>query len=182
MKLYPLIFFLAECFGRKSLGRLLAAFEGILWATLMWLGFFSLLAVLTSCCHSADVSFEWNASPSTNVIGYKLYIGTNADFVKSNAVATTISPSTNATWTGAVAGMTYWAFCTASDGTLESVPSNVITFTVPLPPALLRVKLALFQSSGVNGPWEPVNAPCWEFETPMTTNQAFYRGLVQIER
>lgn len=134
------------------------------------------------CGRAAEVAFEWDASPSTNVTGYRLYVGTNSDFVKSNAVASIVCASTNATWTAAVAGTAYWAFCTACSDVLESVPSNVISFTVPLPPATLRVKMALFQSSGVNGPWEPVNAPCWEFETPGTTNQTFYRGLVQIER
>lgn len=140
-----------------------------------------LLLAACLCGRAADVSFEWNPSPSTNVIGYKLYIGTNSDFVKSNAVATTISPSTNATWTGAVAGMTYWAFCTASDGTLESLPSNVITFTVPLPPAVLRVKLALMESDYPDGPWKPSNVACWELAMEIISNR-FYRGIMQIER
>jgi len=83
------------------------------------------LMMLTSTGHSANITLAWNASPETDIAGYKVYYGTasqNYDWVLDIGKVTTY------TVTGLTSGFTYYFAVTAYDTSdLESTYSNQVS-------------------------------------------------------
>lgn len=98
------------------------------------------------------ITFEWNASASTNVDYYKLYQGPSSG-TYTNAI--NVGNVTIFTFTNLVRGWTQFYVVTANTlSGLESLPSNEISYStpeVPLPPTLLRITAQTAKS--VTGPW-----------------------------
>jgi len=93
------------------------------------IGFLLALSLVTAS--AASVTLAWDASPSPEVTGYKIYFGpssrnyTNVINVGNVLVATVTNLST---------GGTYFFAATAYDGGgLESDFSNEVSYTVPVP-------------------------------------------------
>lgn len=101
--------------------------------------FVALLAVCLAVMISAakadpKVTFEWNASPETDVTNYVLHYGTSSGAYTKSLNAGNV---TTATIPDLVAGFTYYFAVTAvNDADLESLPSNEISYTVPWPATL----------------------------------------------
>lgn len=93
--------------------------------------FFVQVVSLASTNHSVDLN--WNASTSTNVVGYFVYRGTASagPFTKLNSSSI---PGTWFTDSSVQSGRTYYYVTTAKDSTgRESAYSNVATAAVPSP-------------------------------------------------
>jgi fibronectin type 3 domain-containing protein len=84
---------------------------------------------------ASQVTLNWTASTSKTVIGYNVYRGTlpgGESLLQSSVAGTTFTDTTVA------AGTTYYYVVTAVDpGNLESVNSNEVSVTIPLPPTNL---------------------------------------------
>lgn len=98
------------------------------------------LLIFTTPVYAASLTFEWNVPADSTVTGYRLYVGTNAAFTASNAVAVLSTSSTNVTWTNAIVGKDVWFFATSTNSCCESDPSNLIMVHVP-PAPVLRVRM-----------------------------------------
>lgn len=89
----------------------------------------TLMATLTAALHAASVGLAWNPNPEPDVIGYRVYRGTQSgvyDWVQD----TGRSPS--ATVTDLQAGLVYYFVVTArNQAGLESSPSVEVRFEVP---------------------------------------------------
>ncbi len=82
---------------------------------------------------AAEVRLAWDPSPSPEVIGYRLYWGTQSRLYTSSLDAGLV---TTATVSGLVAGTTYYFAATAyAPGGLESDFSNEVQYTVPASPS-----------------------------------------------
>lgn len=98
-----------------------------------------LVGAITVCCllaftgRAATVSIQWDPSASGSVVGYKVYwvpVSGGASSVLQVANSSSASIST------LLEGQTYNISVTAIDGNnQESVPSNVVQYTVPMPPS-----------------------------------------------
>lgn len=128
--------------------------------------FFAFLASILIAARSlaATVTLAWDPSPSAGVTAYKLYeaVGTGTFGLAATLSGTTI--------TRTVTGTTRY-YVTAYDGTsgLESIPSNVIAYTPPVPPQPpSNLRVTTVTASTINLRWDPVD--------PATTT------LVQVER
>jgi hypothetical protein len=76
---------------------------------------------------AADVSLAWDASTSSNIAGYKVYIGT-ASGVYGTPI--TIANQTTYTVTGLTAGKYYFAVTAFDTGGAESTYSNEVSTTI----------------------------------------------------
>lgn len=105
-----------------------------------------------------SVILNWDASPDTNIAGYKLYYGTNSGSYPQVVSAGLV---TQTTVTGLTPGTPYYFAATASDSTgLESDYSNEITFTMPaLRPGQSLPELRLFQAGTKSILQWPANYP-----------------------
>ena len=126
------------------------------------------------------VSLTWDPplASGTNLT-HKLRIGTapgiyNTEYFITNSVVMQL--------TNVVAGVTNYAVVTVvlTNG-LESLPSNELQFTYPLPPSNLRILRPVFQSSITPfGPWK--NYAVLDSVVLIATNSSsFYRMSVEIE-
>jgi Abnormal spindle-like microcephaly-assoc'd, ASPM-SPD-2-Hydin len=80
-----------------------------------------------------NVSLNWTASTSTDVVGYNLYRGTVAGGPYSK-INTALNPTTTFVDNSVQAGQTYYYVTTAVDGSgLESAYSNQVKTTIPSP-------------------------------------------------
>lgn len=77
-----------------------------------------------------SLTLAWDASSSTNVLGYRVYYGTTSHQYSS---AVSVGTATTATIAGLVEGMTYYFSVTAYDvSNVESLFSDEAAVTVPL--------------------------------------------------
>jgi len=119
------------------------------------------------------VTLAWERSPSTNVVGYRIYFAASFPPTQSSA---TVGNVTNTTIDNLTAGLTYYFQCVAyaADG-VESPPSNTVTnyieTKVAIAPYVFRVtgnapnKTNLWQIS--------TNATTWQtVKTVVTTSGA----------
>lgn len=75
---------------------------------------------------AAKVTLQWDASPDTAVVGYRVYTA------NANTTVLDVSNTTSATIDNLVEGSTYLIYLTAYDVTgVESDPSNQVVYTVP---------------------------------------------------
>ena len=92
---------------------------------------FIIFGLLCSLIAKADqsVTLAWNPSPDPTVTGYNIYYGTG-----SGAYTTKIFVgNTNlCSISGLKVGTQYFFIATAVAGTEESLPSNEISYTVPI--------------------------------------------------
>ena len=109
-----------------------AAFRDWLEKTLDTFGVWSTLsngATTTTRTNNSSVTLVWDASPDTDVQGYKVYYGTVSGENTSNV---DIGITTSTTINGLSAGVTYFFVATAyNTAGLESDPSNEVSWTVP---------------------------------------------------
>jgi len=107
------------------------------------------LAVWPLTLAAQSVTLAWDPSPSANVAGYMIYYGTDGINFDSQTDA-----GTNTTWTvtGLEAGSTNYfevvAYDTNDD---QSLPSNVIEYTVPNAPQTVTVQANPANAGGVTG-------------------------------
>src|SRR5580700_2024354 len=87
------------------------------------------LIFCASAVSAADISLEWNPSPSTNVAGYMLHYGViSGEYTSSQDAGT----NTEITVSGFTPGQTYYFVVNAyGSNDNESTYSNKITNTVP---------------------------------------------------
>lgn len=82
-----------------------------------------------------SVTLAWNPNAEENVIGYRLYWGTESRSYLFNL--TVPAPQTQATVTGLLPGVTYFFAVTAfTNEGLESDYSDEVSYTIPVPPSL----------------------------------------------
>ena len=96
------------------------------------------LLLLAFTAAAKDVTFAWDASPTTGITNYVIYASTN-NFGAGTTLKQNAGTSLTTTLTNVTPGVKWWFYVTAGMDGFESVPSNVVTFTVPHGPALLRV-------------------------------------------
>ena len=93
--------------------------------------FATALALATFSTHLAaeDVRLAWDPSADTNVVGYALYFGTaSGDYSERVDVGN----QTTGTCSGLVPGVTYYFVAVAYNAnSVESLPSNEVSYTVP---------------------------------------------------
>lgn len=97
-----------------------------------------LLLLFPILSHAGEIKLAWDASPSTNVVGYILYAGTNNPALTN--VAERINTGTNQTVVVDFVKRGSWFFwVTAHEAQgVESEPSNIVQVQVPEPPANAR--------------------------------------------
>ena len=84
--------------------------------------------LLHSSAAAADVTLAWDASPSTNVVGYKIYWGTDSTNYTNSL---TVSNVLTATVTNLQSGITYYFAATAFDSeSYESDYSNEVNWFI----------------------------------------------------
>ncbi|MBX3743768.1 MAG: tandem-95 repeat protein [Verrucomicrobiae bacterium] len=87
------------------------------------------MATLTSSLHATSVGLAWNPNPEPDVVGYRVYRGTQSgayDWVQD------AGPEPSATITGLQTGQIYYFVVTARNRAgLESSPSKEVQFEVP---------------------------------------------------
>ena len=103
--------------------------QGLLGGAWTWLAL-GLLSASTT--FAAGVTLAWDPSSSSNVAGYKVYYGVATGvYIQSQDDGA----ATNAVVTNLVAGSTYYFAAKAYDSTgLESLPSNEVSYNVPILP------------------------------------------------
>ena len=85
---------------------------------------FVLVLLTVVSAHAFNISLQWDASPSSNVAGYKIYWDTRPNAFRNysnvgNALTVTLNNLDNS--------KTYWFAATAYNGSsLESVYSNIV--------------------------------------------------------
>jgi hypothetical protein len=99
---------------------------------------------------AGGVSLEWDPNIEPEVSGYKLHYGTASGTYSRSIDA---GNATTATVEDLVIGQTYYFVVTAYDQTgNESLPSNEVTFVVPLPTTLKFTSLEPEAAPDPNGP------------------------------
>lgn len=110
-----------------------------------------LLVLLLSVITLIAVTLEWDPSPDAWVSGYRLHYG----YQSSNyVVSTDVRTNTSHTYSNLVPGKTYFFVATAyanyfvgsgfESNSMESLPSNEVSYTVPDPalPSIKRLSIA----------------------------------------
>lgn len=102
-----------------------------------------------------SVTLAWTASPDAAVTGYNIHHGNVAGTVTNKLDA---GFAFTATVSNLIAGTTYFFFATAYNAdSVESEPSNIITYTPtnppPAPPSELRIVVTPQLSGSLDGPW-----------------------------
>jgi len=95
-----------------------------------WLGTFLICAIggMTAWGRQS-VTLAWDPSADTNVVGYALYYGPSSGTYPNRV---DVGSVTNATVSGLQEGLVYYFVATAYNAaSLESTPSNEVTFLVP---------------------------------------------------
>jgi Fibronectin type III domain len=108
------------------------------------------------CVNGACVTLGWYPSVDTNVVGYVVYYGTISGTYTERI---DVGDQTSATITGLTAGVTYYFAVTAYAATsVESVPSNEVAYTVPLPATnqVPRISRLTLTADGVALDWTTV--------------------------
>lgn len=114
------------------------------------------LAILASLCAAgaARIMVSWDPNPpEENVLGYKIYYGTNA---RVYDVVVDVGNVTNAVLEGFQGPRTYYFAATAYNSYGESDFSEEVSVTIPSPPEPpggLWVLLSLEASTNLAGPW-----------------------------
>lgn len=115
------------------------------------------------------LTLTWTASPSTNVLGYRLYYGTNYN---QRNFAATVGNVTNATIDRLTSGVDYFLHVTAYDTSGESLPSNVVTNFI-FPPLRIEPHTYAFTASAPNRTnlWQvSTNGMTWTTRATVVTN------------
>lgn len=91
----------------------------------------ALILIVRAALADASVTLAWDASPSPEVTGYRIYYGVGS---RSYTNVVTVGNVLTATVTGLKPGVTYYFAATAFEGSgLESDFSNEVSYTVPVP-------------------------------------------------
>jgi hypothetical protein len=128
------------------------------------------LAAVTAT--AADVTIEWDANPEPDVAGYELHWGP-ASRQYTNHITTT---NTHTAITNLPPGSYYVAALAFTTNKLRSDFSEELFFSVPKPPARLRVSVLLQKSAALNGEWQNA-AEAVVFQLP-ASEQGFFRAAV----
>jgi len=111
------------------------------------------LVIVMTYSIGRSATFAWDAYP-VPVTGFKLYCAraSNVDVIPANLIAT-ITPYTLTSYTkNDFASGQWWCALTAYDSNVESVKSNEVTFTVPLPaPTGFKVSQAAAIMKAITG-------------------------------
>lgn len=104
------------------------------WLALMLSGALVGLLPLTAAAHQS-VALSWNPSALTNVVGYKIYVGTTSQSYYTNLNAGSL---TNINLGGLNSGTTYYVAASTYDASgTESALSSEISFQIPPDAAVL---------------------------------------------
>jgi hypothetical protein len=93
-------------------------------------GWLTFVLCWASQLHAAqNVTLKWDPDPASNLAGYRLYYGTSSgvytqEINVGNTTATLVSNLTE--------GRTYFFAVTAYNSAAESLPSNEVSYTVPV--------------------------------------------------
>jgi hypothetical protein len=116
-----------------------------MWATTTW----KILLLVAGCLSSAQavtsVTLAWDANTDTDVAGYRVHYGTAPG---NYAYILDVGNNTSAVLPNLYDGTTYFFVVTAYNSTLESQPSNEITFTSPGAPPKVAVSSMARVSGG----------------------------------
>jgi hypothetical protein len=108
------------------------------------ISFGTALAIYSPTAIAGDLSLEWDASPSSNVGGYRVYYGLSSGTYPNPP--DDVGDTTTYILSDLVSGQTYFIAVTAYDdvtGTLESVFSNEVSGTADAPTALALAPTAV---------------------------------------
>jgi hypothetical protein len=96
----------------------------------------AIFALLITGCAAQTVTFSWNVPTQGSPTGYKLYVSPPGT-TNWNVLATVATTNHSVPFTATAWGERY--FVTATKGTQESPPSEVITNSIPRSPENLRM-------------------------------------------
>ena len=97
--------------------------------------------------YADNLKLAWDASPSTNVVGYALYSGTNSgNYLTRTEVGTNLTASVE----GLVEGRWYFVVTAFTTNNIESLPSNEVNAEVPKPPANMRTVIVQYGATLTN--------------------------------
>ncbi|HVX56965.1 MAG TPA: fibronectin type III domain-containing protein [Candidatus Saccharimonadales bacterium] len=129
------------------------------------------------------VTLAWDASPDSTVVGYNFYYGGES---RAYTNLTSVGTATSFTVKRLRPGGMYFFAVTAYDASgLESVPSNEVCYSVPVPPPPVQVVTISLQpmllwATNPAGPWWLTNAPL--VLTNPSGNRFFKPAGVSIEQ
>ena len=130
-------------------------------------------AQLTPSNPPANVVLAWDASPSGEVTGYRVYWGA-ASRCYTNVLATT---NLIATVTNLQRGVTYYFAVTAFTATgLESEFSNEVSYTAPARPVAPILRLSMAASRELQGRGEPYQT----YRIERTTDLAVWVAMTTV--
>ena len=111
----------------------------------------SVVSVLALCplwLRAQSVTLAWNPSPSSQVTGYTLFYSQDGINFPD---AVTAGTNTSVTVSNLQSGVTYYFEVVAYNGSYESLPSNLTTYTVPAAVMTLTVQAAPSDAGNVTG-------------------------------
>ena len=105
-----------------------------------------ILGAVVGALGAQNVELAWNPSPSADVVGYNVYYGTASGNYFS---VINVDNVTEAQISGLADGVTYYFAVAAADSVgNESVLSEEVAYTVPLPPPVTLVAQAFAEADG----------------------------------
>jgi hypothetical protein len=118
-----------------------------------------ILAMMIFACGleaAPDVSLAWDPSPDADVSGYRLNYGLESGVYPQ---IIDVGNTTTATVSGLAAGQTFYFVVTAytAEG-MESLPSNEVSFTQPLPQSA-SLNVQILSDMDPDFPHDPISLP-----------------------
>jgi fibronectin type 3 domain-containing protein len=123
--------------------------------TLKKLGIAVFAVVLSFSVQAAEISLQWDPSPDTNAIGYKIYYTTGTNRLVKDVAGSTSS------FIAVDNGNNYSIYVTAYDSAkIESDPSNTVSYSVPdtFPNTPIVLSSSVVQTNGtlrIKIDWQP---------------------------